>query len=94
MNLILGSGNVSGFTNNSSNIAVGNTLVSATRVDSPSTKVTVTSDKLGYFQMNLDLTYDWVLKGIDPQTLITGTRNVSHQASSNTILSAQNISLS
>jgi hypothetical protein len=94
LNMVLGSGNISGYTQNSSGTVIGNSLVSASRVDSPSTKVTVTSDKLGFYQMNLDTSYDWNIKAVDPQTLSSGTRSLTHQGSSNTILSAQNISMS
>ena len=91
LNLVLSGGNISGIVRDDTGTALGKILVSATRSDS--TTVTVSTDKTGWYQMNLDLTYDWTIKAVNPDNLASGTTSVAHQSPSNAVINTKNITI-
>ena len=90
----LPSGNISGSILSNTSAKVASALVAAYRVGNESEFVTTTSDVNGNYQINLDLTYSWTVKSVDPVSGYTGSISIASRSPSNDILASQNVTLS
>jgi hypothetical protein len=90
----LPSGNISGSILSNTSAKVASALVAAYRVGNESEFVTTTSDVNGNYQINLDLTYSWTVKSVDPVSGYTGSLSIASRSPSNDILASQNVTLS
>lgn len=90
----LPSGNISGTILSASSVAVPSALIAAYRADDSTKFVTTSSDANGNYQLNLDLTYSWIVKSVDPVSNYSGSLNIASRSPSNDVLSSQNVSLS
>ena len=90
----LPSGNISGSIVSASSVAVPSALIAAYRADDSTKFVTTSSDANGNYQLNLDLTYSWIVKSVDPVSNYSGSLNIASRSPSNDVLSSQNVSLS
>ena len=90
----LPSGNISGTILSTSGSAVASALVAAYRADDLSKFVTTSSDANGNYQLNLDLTYSWIVKSVDPVSNYSGSTNIAARSPSNDVLASQNVTLS
>ena len=90
----LPSGNISGAIRDAASVAVPSALVAAYRADDDTKFVTTSSDANGNYMLNLDLTYSWIVKSVDPVSGYSGSLNIASRSPSNDVLASQNISLS
>ena len=90
----LPSGNISGSILSNSSAKVASALVAAYRVGDESNFVTTSSDANGNYQINLDLTYAWTIKSVDPVSGYTGSLAIASRSPSNDVLASQNVTLS
>jgi hypothetical protein len=90
----LPSGNISGSIQSATNAKVASALVAAYRVDDESKFVTTSSDANGNYQINLDLTYSWTLRSVDPLSGYTGSLSIASRSPSNDVLANQSVTLS
>ena len=90
----LPSGNISGAIRDAASVAVPSALVAAYRADDDTKFVTTSSDANGNYMLNLDLTYSWIVKSVDPVSGYAGSLNIASRSPSNDVLASQNISLS
>ena len=89
--LKLPGGNVSGYVTSAPGVGVASAMVAA-YLESDLTKfVTTSTDATGYYQLNLDLSSNWIIKAVDPLTSNLGTLSVSSRSPSNTVITAQNL---
>jgi hypothetical protein len=89
----LASGNISG-TIIRNGAGVTSALVAAYRADDLSKFITTSSDADGNYQLNLDLTYSWIVKSVDPVSSYSGSITIASRSPSNDVLASQNINLS
>lgn len=92
--ITLPSGNISGSILSSASTKVASALVAAYRVGDESKFVTTSSDANGNYQINLDLTYSWTIKSVDPISGYTGSLAIASRSPSNDVLASQNVTLS
>jgi hypothetical protein len=90
----LPSGNISGSIQSATNAKVASALVAAYRVDDESKFVTTSSDANGNYQINLDLTYSWTVRSVDPLSGYTGSLSIASRSPSNDVLANQSVTLS
>jgi hypothetical protein len=90
----LPSGNISGSILSNTSTKVASALIAAYRVGDESIFFTTTSDANGNYQINLDLTYSWTIKSVDPLSGYTGSLAIASRSPSNDILASQNLTLS
>ena len=90
----LPSGNISGVIRDAASTAVSSALVAAYRADDSTKFVTTSTDANGNYMLNLDLTYSWIVKSVDPVSGYAGSLNIASRSPSNDVLANQNISLS
>jgi hypothetical protein len=90
----LPSGNISGSILSASSVVVPSALIAAYRADDSTKFITTSSDANGNYQLNLDLTYSWIIKSVDPVSNYSGSLNIASRSPSNDVLGSQNVSLS
>lgn len=90
----LATGNVSGTVFASDGTTkLGNIPVSAIKNSDSSTVVSTVTRKDGSFELNLNVTFDWTIKALNPDDLKTGLTNISATSPSNAILTNNHITL-
>jgi hypothetical protein len=90
----LPSGNISGSILSNTSAKVASALVAAYRVGDESKFITTSSDASGNYQINLDLTYSWTIKSVDPVSGYSGSLSIASRSTSNDVLASQNVTLS
>lgn len=92
--ITLPSGNISGAILSAASEKVSSALVAAYRADDESKFFTTTSDANGNYQINLDLTYSWIIRSVDPLSGYTGSLALASRNPSNDVVASQNVTLS
>lgn len=91
--VVLPTGNISGYVTNQSAVALKEVVVSAVRVDDATKIVSTVTDANGYYELNLDRTYAWSIKALEPNSAAFGTLALAIASPSNAALSNRNISI-
>jgi branched-chain amino acid transport system substrate-binding protein len=91
--VVLPTGNISGYVTNQSAVALKEAVVSAVRVDDATKIVSTVTDANGYYELNLDRTYAWSIKALEPNSAAFGTLALAIASPSNAALSNRNISI-
>ena len=89
----LRNGNISGTIRDGAGATVGKAVVAAYRSDDASKIITTVADENGYYEINLDLTFTWDVKSLNPVTGAVGQRQVASRSPSNSVVSAQDITV-
>ena len=92
--ITLPSGNISGSILSAASVKVASALVAAYRADDETKFFTTTSDTNGNYQINLDLTYNWIIRSVDPLSGYTGSLALAARSPSNDVVANQNVTLS
>ena len=92
--ITLPSGNISGAILSATSEKVASALVAAYRADDETKFFTTTSDANGHYQINLDLTYSWIIRSVDPLSGYIGSRTLAARSPSNDVVANQNVTLS
>jgi hypothetical protein len=92
--ITLPSGNISGAILNDASGKVSSALVAAYRADDETKFFTTTSDANGNYQINLDLTYSWIIRSVDPLSGYSGSLALASRSPSNDVVASQNVTLS
>jgi len=92
--ITLPSGNISGAILSATSEKVASALVAAYRADDETKYFTTTSDANGNYQINLDLTYSWIIRSVDPLSGYIGSRTLAARSPSNDVVANQNVTLS
>ena len=91
--VVLPTGNISGYITNQSSVALKEVVVSAVRVDDATKIISTVTDAAGYYELNLDRTYAWSIKALEPNSAAFGTLALATASPSNAALSNRNISI-
>jgi hypothetical protein len=91
--VVLPTGNISGYVTNQSAVALREVVISAVRVDDSTKIVSTVTDTNGYYELNLDRTYAWSIKALEPNSAAFGTLALAISTPSNAALSNRNISI-
>ncbi len=91
--VVLPTGNISGYVTNQSSTALKEVVVSAVRGDDATKIVSTVTDANGYYELNLDRTYVWSIKALEPNSAAFGTLALATASPSNAALSNRNISI-
>ena len=92
--ITLPSGNISGSILSAASVKVASALVAAYRADDETKFFTTTSDTNGNYQINLDLTHNWIIRSVDPLSGYTGSLALAARSPSNDVVANQNVTLS
>ncbi len=91
--VILPNGNVSGFVRNQSAVGLGSVVITAVR-DNDSTKmVSTVSGSNGYYELNLDRSFAWTIKAIEPISASNGQYALATDSPSNAATSSADITI-
>jgi len=91
--LRLPSGNITGTVKDGNGTSIGKAVVAAYRSDDPTKLVTTVADENGYYEINLDLTYTWDVKALNPANSALGQRQITSWTPSNAVLVSQDITV-
>ena len=90
-NVVLPTGNISGYVRNQSDVLLKEIIVTAVR-DSDTTKtISTITDQTGYYELNLDRTHSWTIKAIEVTSAAFSSVSIATATPSNSALSNQNI---
>jgi hypothetical protein len=90
-NVVLPTGNISGYVRNQSGVLLKEIIVTAVR-DSDTTKtISTITDQTGYYELNLDRTHSWTIKAIEVTSAAFSSVSIATATPSNSALSNQNI---
>lgn len=91
--VVLPNGNVSGFVRNQSAVGLGSVVITAVRNDEPTKMVSTVSGTNGYYELNLDRSYAWTIKAIEPISASNGQYALATDSPSNAATSSADITI-
>jgi hypothetical protein len=91
--VVLPNGNVSGFVRNQSAVGLNAVVITAVRDNDPTKMISTVSGSNGYYELNLDRTYAWTIKAIEPISASNGQYALATDSPSNAATSSANITI-
>jgi hypothetical protein len=91
--VVLPNGNVSGYVRNQSAVALNAVVITAVRNDDSTKMVSTVSGSNGYYELNLDRTYAWTIKAIEPVSASNGQYSLTTASPSNAPISSADITI-
>jgi hypothetical protein len=91
--VVLPNGNVSGYVRNQSAVGLGSVVITAVRSDDTTKMFSTVSSANGYYELNLDRTYAWTIKAIEPISASNGQYSLSTASPSNAPTSNADITI-
>jgi len=92
--VVLPTGNISGYVSNQTNVPLKEVVVTAVRSDDNSKISSTVTDLHGYYELNLDRTYAWAIKALEPNSAAFGSLSLAIASPSNAALTNRNITIS
>jgi branched-chain amino acid transport system substrate-binding protein len=91
--VVLPTGNISGYVRNQSAVALKEVIVSAVRADDPTKIISTVTDVNGYYELNLDRSYAWSIKALEPSSATFASISLPIASPSNAVLTNRNLSI-
>ncbi|CAN2170629.1 Leucine-binding protein domain containing protein [Candidatus Nanopelagicaceae bacterium] len=92
--VVLPTGNISGYVSNQANVPLKEVVVTAVRSDDNSKISSTVTDIHGYYELNLDRTYAWTIKALEPNSAAFGSLSLATASPSNAALTNRDITIS
>jgi hypothetical protein len=91
--VVLPNGNVSGYVRNQSAVGLSSVVITAVRDNDPTKMVSTVSGTNGYYELNLDRSYAWTIKAIEPISASNGQYALVTDSPSNAATSSADITI-